>query len=248
MKYYLYQITNLVNAKIYVGVHKTKNLDDGYMGSGKVISAAILKHGAENFKKDILEHFDTSEAMYAKEKEIVTDEFLLREDTYNLRRGGTGGFDYINKNELFLADSETRREFNIKHSPFANREKYTTEEQDEWKRKAKENGDYTNGISAMRKFHKEHPECALKNFEKLRTPEAIAKRRATLEKIGHQQGSKNSQFGTMWINNGAINKKMKKDKPIPAGWDRGRKIAEVSKQVTLIVGSLDVIKDYINKL
>lgn len=55
MKYYLYQITNLVNNKIYVGVHKTTDMNDGYMGSGKVIRAAIEKYGAENFKKDILE-------------------------------------------------------------------------------------------------------------------------------------------------------------------------------------------------
>lgn len=40
--YYIYQITNLVNAKIYVGVHKTKDLNDGYMGSGKVISATCV--------------------------------------------------------------------------------------------------------------------------------------------------------------------------------------------------------------
>ena len=39
--YYIYQITNLVNNKIYVGVHKTKDLNDGYMGSGKVIISAI---------------------------------------------------------------------------------------------------------------------------------------------------------------------------------------------------------------
>ena len=35
--------------------------------------------------------------MFAREKEVVTDEFLARPDTYNLRRGGFGGFDYINK-------------------------------------------------------------------------------------------------------------------------------------------------------
>jgi group I intron endonuclease len=101
MFYYLYQITNLVNNKIYIGVHKTENLNDDYMGSGKVIKDAIKKYGIDNFKKDILEHFDNSDAMYEREKEIVTDEFLLREDVYNLRRGGFGGFDYLNSKKTF---------------------------------------------------------------------------------------------------------------------------------------------------
>lgn len=42
MHFYLYQITNLINGKIYVGVHKTKSLDDGYMGSGKVIQRTVI--------------------------------------------------------------------------------------------------------------------------------------------------------------------------------------------------------------
>ena len=100
MFYYLYEIRNNLNGKIYVGVHKTKDLDDGYMGSGKIICSAIQKHGRENFTKVILETFETSEAMYAREAEIVTEEFLARDDVYNLRRGGHGGFDYINSNGL----------------------------------------------------------------------------------------------------------------------------------------------------
>lgn len=100
MYYYIYEIINKVNGKIYIGVHKTNNLDDGYMGSGKLITSAISKHGIENFHKTILEFFETYEDALAKEKEIVDDEFLMREDTYNIRRGGSGGFDYINKNGL----------------------------------------------------------------------------------------------------------------------------------------------------
>lgn len=100
MFYYLYKIENTVNNKIYVGVHQTRNLDDGYMGSGTIIKQAYEKYGKEMFTKTIIEYFDTRDDMIAREKEIVNEEFLLRDDTYNIRRGGTGGFDYINKNGL----------------------------------------------------------------------------------------------------------------------------------------------------
>lgn len=100
MFYYLYEIKNTVNNKIYVGVHQTRDMDDGYMGSGTVINKAYEKYGKDVFVKTILEYFDNRDDMINREKEIVNEDFLVRDDTYNVRRGGTGGFDYINKNGL----------------------------------------------------------------------------------------------------------------------------------------------------
>ena len=88
--YYLYQITCKLNGKIYIGVHKTNNLNDGYMGSGIILNRLIKSYGLENFEKIILEHFNNSNEMYSRESEIVTSEFIKREDVLNLREGGNG--------------------------------------------------------------------------------------------------------------------------------------------------------------
>jgi hypothetical protein len=89
----IYQTTNLVNNKIYIGAHSTDNINDNYCGSGTNISRAIEKYGREFFKKDILYIFETPEKMFDKEKEIVTPEFLKRQDVYNIVEGGYGGFN-----------------------------------------------------------------------------------------------------------------------------------------------------------
>ena len=92
MFYTIYQITNTINDKIYVGKHMTLDLNDGYMGSGTLIKRAIEKYGIDFFKKEIIHVFENEDDMNLKERELVTEEFCNREDTYNLCVGGKGGF------------------------------------------------------------------------------------------------------------------------------------------------------------
>lgn len=86
--YTVYRTTCLVNHKIYVGVHKTANPNDRYLGSGLHLNSAIKKHGRHNFKKEILHLCETKEEAYRLEKSIVNREFIGREDTYNMNLGG----------------------------------------------------------------------------------------------------------------------------------------------------------------
>lgn len=92
MNYTVYKITNKINEKIYIGCHKTKNINDDYMGSGKLIKKAIEKYGLENFDKLVLYNFDNNLDMLKKEAELVNREFIKRKDVYNLVEGGGGGW------------------------------------------------------------------------------------------------------------------------------------------------------------
>jgi len=87
-KPHIYKITNLINGKVYIGAHNGSN--KYYFGSGILLEKAIKKYGKENFRKDILETFNTAKEAYAREREIVNQEIVDNPQFYNLTLGGRG--------------------------------------------------------------------------------------------------------------------------------------------------------------
>jgi len=88
MIFLVYKITNLINDKEYIGIHKTDDVNDSYMGSGNLIKIAIKKYGKENFKKDILKTFDTEDEALQYERYLVNEEYVNNLNTYNIALGG----------------------------------------------------------------------------------------------------------------------------------------------------------------
>lgn len=203
MHYLVYQISNLLNGKTYIGCHKTSNKDDGYMGSGIALKRAVKKHGLENFVKDILFEASTSEEMFTKEKELV----VLGPHSYNLKLGGEGGWDFNNN-------------------------KRTKDEQSILSSLGGKLGGKVSGRNAyllkrglFNPIYKEKIKRCLRPDAfagHSHTPEAKAKISAA-NSVTHQ-GAGNPNFGKHWIKNPITRESKMKDRMdvIPDGWFKGR--------------------------
>ena len=96
--YLVYRITNNVDGRTYIGVHKTNNINDRYMGSSKELKRDIKRYGRSNFSKEILMDFSDPQEMYETEAVLVDGEFIVRSDTYNKALGGMKTIEYVNEN------------------------------------------------------------------------------------------------------------------------------------------------------
>lgn len=207
MYYLVYKTTNMINGKSYVGCHKTKDLDDGYLGSGKLLKAAIKKYGMENFKREILFECESTEEMLCRERESICFGPL----SYNLKEGGLGGFDYINS---------SGKNIYPKHKKV-------------WEKKIQKlgrialakklkNPDYKLAFSLnVSTSLKKHYETNPGHFSGKQHTE-LSKKKISLVTSIAQRGKGNSQYGTMWITDGVINKKIDKNSILPVGFRKGR--------------------------
>lgn len=91
MLHFLYKTTNLINNKIYYGKHSTKNINDGYLGSGLLLKKAILKYGKENFKREIISMHECVRSLDMAERQFITQSLITSNSCYNLATGGEGG-------------------------------------------------------------------------------------------------------------------------------------------------------------
>jgi GIY-YIG catalytic domain len=217
MFHYLYCIENLSNGKIYVGKHSTSNLNDNYMGSGRRIKYAIKKYGIGNFKKHILKFCETPEEVLALEKEIVNEEFVRDENTYNLTVGGHGSFLAAN---LFHEKNPEKRIEQLKIAAL-----HAVEKRNENPILIAKMFEIHSGI-----FKRLHAEGKIHQYDwtgKHHKKETI--QRMQISHCGLHKGSLNSQFGTVWIHHleQKVSKRIMKEELITClaqGWVIGRKM------------------------
>jgi len=91
---YIYETTNLVNGKKYIG-QKKSNKFTNYLGSGKIICQAIKKYGKENFEVKLIEECISQE--HLNEKEIYWIDFynaVENKKYYNISFGGSSPMKY----------------------------------------------------------------------------------------------------------------------------------------------------------
>lgn len=89
---YIYQITNLINNKIYIG--QTNNIKKRWSNHKNcnspkmVIAKAIKKYGVENFKFEILLEGLTAEESDEAEVRLIQEKNSLVPNGYNVEKGG----------------------------------------------------------------------------------------------------------------------------------------------------------------
>lgn len=94
MIHYIYKITCLCGSlkdHYYIGKHTTKNINDGYAGSGIKIREYYNKYGkveGKTFIKEILEYNDTPEMNAEREKKIIGSLWIDDPMCLNLMEGG----------------------------------------------------------------------------------------------------------------------------------------------------------------
>jgi len=199
MKYiFTYKTINLVNNKVYIGVHSTTNLNDGYLGSGYKLQDAIKKYGKQYFEMNPIQFFNSIEEAYQHEAELVNENWVQSNGNYNTALGGFGGFYHIDtkgennpnygkrwNDEWKTAQRERMREY-YKNNPAPRKGATHSDESKEKMSKSKT------------EFYKEHPSPMKGTIMSVETKRKISQSRKGCGVKPVIQYTKENEFIKRW--------------------------------------------------
>ena len=204
MKYYYTYRVLFNNGDYYLGKHSTKDIDDGYTGSGKK-----LQERTDPFTFNIVEYYNSEDDLNVAEEELIGDLWFTDPKCLNLTGGGRGGWGGCNAtvDKSYMLTEEYRekmRQNSIRLQSEGKIHKFTKE-------------DGRKGILKVRELY---PQGTF--LGKTHTEET--KKKIGLKNAKHQKGKGNSQYGKMWITNEQESTRINKGESIPEGWRKGRVI------------------------
>jgi hypothetical protein len=207
--FFLYKTTWQPTGEFYCGMHKTEQVDDGYLGSGLRLIRKLKKHGRNGFTREILSFHSSFDELKQAERELITKEMLQNPLCLNLVIGGLGG---IGPGLLGTKLGAARTKWLWKNDPLFRERQLRI-------------------VSAAGRVGCLHPisrEAFSLGAKTAQTPEAKRSRIETMKVNQHQQGARNSQFGTTCISHSEHGTKRvtltEVESWLEAGWVRGSNI------------------------
>ena len=174
--YYIYEITNKINRKTYIGQRKcpkgkTPWTDVEYMGSGKLIHISEKKHGIKNFNKEIIAVYYSRDEVNILEKEYIALYRSIGKAEYNIADGGS---NVDSTSEIWRKACDAVRNTEEYHAKLRNGQKERWSDENEHKRYSNlvknqwKNSEFRNKIINSRIGHETSDETRRKIGERNR--------------------------------------------------------------------------------
>lgn len=111
----VYVTKNVESGKFYIGKHSTRNLKDGYCGSGAWVKKS--KANRDKLETRVLKHFDNEDSAYAFELEAITISKSVYSDLCMNKQPGGWGLRCNEKHHYFCKklDNQHREKMKIAH-------------------------------------------------------------------------------------------------------------------------------------
>lgn len=216
---YVYKITNLKEGLFYFGAHKTIKLNDGYASSSVNVRKDINRLGPENFKKEVVKFFNTSEEMFRYEEEMIR-KVLGHPNCYN--RGVTPECKI--KNCVLVKDSEENFYYVKVDDPRIGKTLFYSgigkvSVMDKDGNTFQTSIDDPRYVSGELRFFREGKKWMHKGNKKIQVdPDKVDKKLKEGWKLGSMEN------GYYWVTKDGINKKIEKpllEEYLKAGWRKG---------------------------